>query len=128
VHRVTDLTAEVAGTIGEEQAAKGNTIPIDDLLIGSFRHRARLCGCYDRNGTQVIPLEFHSALQFSEGLAPVIHPDGTAGYIDHSGSLQIRLQPSRPWRFVAGLAAVTYGDRVEYIDRSGRRVAFHTTK
>ena len=35
VHPITDATAEIAGTIGGEQAAKGNTIPIDDLLIGS---------------------------------------------------------------------------------------------
>ena len=33
VHPITDATAEIAGTIGGEQAAKGNTIPIDDLLI-----------------------------------------------------------------------------------------------
>jgi len=35
VHPVTDATAEIAGTIGGEQAAKGITIPIDDLLIGT---------------------------------------------------------------------------------------------
>src|SRR5207253_10139731 len=35
VHPITDATAEIAGTIGGEQAAKGNTIPIDALLIGS---------------------------------------------------------------------------------------------
>ena len=35
VHPVTDTTAEIAGVIGGEQAAKGNMIPIDDLLIGS---------------------------------------------------------------------------------------------
>jgi len=35
VHPFTDTTAEIAGTIGGEQAVKGITIPIDDLLIGS---------------------------------------------------------------------------------------------
>jgi tRNA(fMet)-specific endonuclease VapC len=35
VHPITDATAEIAGRIGGERAAKGNTIPIDDLLIGS---------------------------------------------------------------------------------------------
>ena len=35
VNPVTDASAEIAGTIGGEQAAKGITIPIDDLLIGS---------------------------------------------------------------------------------------------
>jgi tRNA(fMet)-specific endonuclease VapC len=35
VQALTDSTAEIAGTIGGEQAAKGITIPTDDLLIGS---------------------------------------------------------------------------------------------
>lgn len=35
VHPVTDSTAEIAGQISGEQAAKGNTIPADDLLIGA---------------------------------------------------------------------------------------------
>jgi predicted nucleic acid-binding protein len=35
VHPITDPTAEIAGTIGGEQARQGNVIPIDDLLIGS---------------------------------------------------------------------------------------------
>jgi len=34
-HPVTTATAEIAGTIGGEQAAKGLTLPIDDLLIGA---------------------------------------------------------------------------------------------
>jgi predicted nucleic acid-binding protein len=29
------VATEIAGIIGGEQAAKGNVIPIDDLLIGS---------------------------------------------------------------------------------------------
>ena len=35
VHPVTDTTAEIAGQISGEQAAKGITLPADDLLIGS---------------------------------------------------------------------------------------------
>ena len=35
VHPVTDATAELGGSIGGEQAAKGITVPIDDLLIGT---------------------------------------------------------------------------------------------
>jgi predicted nucleic acid-binding protein len=35
VHPVTDATAEIAGTLGGEQAAKGIVLPMDDLLIGS---------------------------------------------------------------------------------------------
>jgi predicted nucleic acid-binding protein len=34
VHPVSDETAELAGTISGEEAAKGITLPIDDLLIG----------------------------------------------------------------------------------------------
>jgi predicted nucleic acid-binding protein len=35
VHPITDSTAEIAGQIGGEQAAKGITLPADDLLIGA---------------------------------------------------------------------------------------------
>ena len=35
VHSVTDSTAEIAGQLGGEQAAKGITLPAADLLIGA---------------------------------------------------------------------------------------------
>ena len=35
VHPITDITAEIAGQISGEQAAKGITLPADDLLIGA---------------------------------------------------------------------------------------------
>ncbi len=35
VHPITDCTAEIAGQISGEQAAKGITLPADDLLIGA---------------------------------------------------------------------------------------------
>ena len=35
LHPVTDGTAEIAGQISGEQAAKGITLPADDLLIGA---------------------------------------------------------------------------------------------
>lgn len=35
VHPISDSTAEIAGQISGEQAAKGITLPADDLLIGA---------------------------------------------------------------------------------------------
>ena|ERR1035437_7532295 len=35
VHPITDSTAEIAGQLSGEQAAKGITLPADDLLIGA---------------------------------------------------------------------------------------------
>jgi predicted nucleic acid-binding protein len=35
VYPITDITAELVGRIGAESAAKGVTIPFDDLLIGA---------------------------------------------------------------------------------------------
>ena len=35
MHPVTDSRAEIAGKISGEQAAKGITLPADDLLIGA---------------------------------------------------------------------------------------------
>jgi tRNA(fMet)-specific endonuclease VapC len=37
VHPITDSTAEIAGQLSGEQAAKGITLPADDLLIGARR-------------------------------------------------------------------------------------------
>jgi predicted nucleic acid-binding protein len=34
VHPVTDSTAEIIGRIGAEEAARGNTLPLADLVIG----------------------------------------------------------------------------------------------
>ena len=34
VHPVTESTAEIIGRIGAEEAAKGNTLPLADLIIG----------------------------------------------------------------------------------------------
>jgi len=63
VHPITDSTAEIAGQISGEQAAKGITLPADDLLIGASaleqgyavatlntRHFAKI------PGLQVLPL------------------------------------------------------------------------
>lgn len=41
VHPVTDSTAEIAGQISGEQAAKGMTLPADDLLIGASAGSSR---------------------------------------------------------------------------------------
>ena len=35
VHAVTELTAEIIGRVGAEQAAKGITLPLADLIIGA---------------------------------------------------------------------------------------------
>ena len=35
VHSISDRTAEIAGQLSGEQAAKGITLPADDLLIGA---------------------------------------------------------------------------------------------
>ena len=35
LHPITDTTAEIAGQTSGEQAAKGITLPVDDLLIGA---------------------------------------------------------------------------------------------
>ena len=35
VHPVTESTAEIIGRIGAEEAAKGATLPLADLIIGA---------------------------------------------------------------------------------------------
>jgi len=46
-----------------------------------------LWGFIDPTGKMVIPPQFNDASYFSGGLAPVILPDSSAGYIDETGEM-----------------------------------------
>ena len=83
-------------------------------------------GYINKSGLFVIPLQFESALPFSEGLAPIILSDGRGGYVDAQGLVRLLCGSCRPWRFIRDLAAVTFGDHVDYIDKSGKKVEAQT--
>ena len=93
--------------------------------LAAVRVRGRW-GYINRSGLFVIPLQFESALPFSEGLAPIILNDGRGGYVDAQGLVRLLCGSCRPWRFIRNLAAVTFGDHVDYIDKSGKKVELQT--
>jgi hypothetical protein len=84
---------------------------------------ARLCGYMDRTGKIVIPLQFHSAGDFSEGLAAV-SKNSRGGYIDKTGKTVIPLQFGSVRNFSEGLAFVNLGPggKYGYIDKTGKVV------
>ncbi|WP_128543801.1 WG repeat-containing protein [Larkinella soli] len=84
-------------------------------------------GFIDREGKEVIPLQYEDAASFSEGLA-CVKLGGKNGFIDKAGKMVIAPQFSRSCTasvFSEGLASVytTYDDGPSgYIDHSGRFV------
>jgi hypothetical protein len=98
-------------------------------LVGAFSEglaiaamtAADLRGYIDKTGHFVIQPRFKSSGSFHEGLATVVLPGGTGGYIDHTGELRIPVPPE--WHvfmdFNGGMAYAWIDDRIGYINRSG---------
>lgn len=78
-------------------------------------------GFVDRFGKQVIALEFDSAKNFSEGLAPV-QTGRKWGFIDRNGKYAIRPGFDSASPFSNGLALVSSGDKFGFIDHHGAQV------
>lgn len=86
-------------------------------------------GYVDRSGREVIPMQFFTAGDFAEGLAPVdaggvggrgegslCGPEINYGYIDKTGTFVIKPQFARASRFQNGRARVSVG-RITYAGR-----------
>ncbi|HOD80451.1 MAG: KWG Leptospira [Planctomycetes bacterium ADurb.Bin126] len=101
------------------------------------------CGYIDRNGKLVIPMEYTSGGDFSEGLAPVSrksqvvysslrpHPQGDGyvnatdepwGFIDPDNKLVVPMVYQYVWDFSEGLAPVRRNGLWGYVDKKGREV------
>lgn len=92
--------------------------------LGRGDRRNLRWGYVDGSGREVIPMQFLSAGDFAEGLAPV-NPGGEGslcgpppnyGYIDKTGAFVIRPQFSHASRFENGRARVSVG-RITYVGR-----------
>ena len=81
---------------------------------------------YYDTGKVTIEPRFDAAFNFSDGLAPVqVGPGGRGrGYIDRSGTVVIPPQYDWAGNFHEGIANVRIGDRMGYIDRTGKRNNF----
>lgn len=78
-------------------------------------------GFYDQNGQLVIPPNFSTTGDFSEGLAWV-QQLGRYGFIDGSGKVEIPLTFDSVEPFSEGLAAVKVGELIGFIDKTGKMV------
>ncbi len=83
------------------------------------------CGYIDRDGQTIVPFIYYGGTHFSEGLAHVYQKEKPVGFIDRAGKITIRTD-SREYHangmFSEGLASVRAGNKLGYIDRTGRLV------
>lgn len=79
------------------------------------------CGYINKKGEMVIPQEYNSASDFSEGLAAV-SKSGKYGYINIKNKIVIPEQFDDAKNFSEGLAAVGKGDLYGYINKRGKLV------
>ncbi|MBU1109627.1 MAG: WG repeat-containing protein [Candidatus Riflebacteria bacterium] len=100
----------------------GNTT-YERMLPMAFERAAvfadKLWGYLGSDGRQAIPLRFHEAVSFREGLAAV-RQENLWGYIDISGKFVIPEQFERAGNFASGTAIVIAKGNFGIIDRTGR--------
>ena len=123
------LAAVFAGKWGYMDISGRTAIDIAYHEAGSFSEglapvrRYALWGYIDRMGRETIPFRFSVASEFSEGLAFVCMPDGTKGYVDHSGKIIVdAMHFSECGSFHEGFARVCNDGHFGYIDRTGKLV------
>ncbi len=81
-------------------------------------------GFIDKTGNVILPANYYSAQDFSEGLAAV-RKSGLYGYIDRNGKFLIAEQYDYAEPFVNGRARVYLNGKPYYIDRSGKKLFEH---
>jgi WG containing repeat len=78
-------------------------------------------GYINLNGDRVIPPQYYSVNDFSEGLAAVVlTEDGKWGYVDKTGKMVIQPQFDEARKFSDGMAAVSQGGKWGYVDKTGK--------
>jgi hypothetical protein len=113
------VLAAFAVTPGVESKGALTPYPVRFPIVQQGKY-----GFMDCNGLVVIPPQYSSAQDFTEGLA-CVEKDGKCGYIDPNGREVISLQYSTyaNSHFSEGLAAVSVGDRWTgkwgFVDRTG---------
>lgn len=93
--------------------------------VNRYKHLFRIYendkfGFIDSTGTIIIKPVFHSAGEFSEGLAAA-RINGTYGYIDQSGKFVISPQFELATKFKEGIAIVSNARKPFYINKNGER-------
>lgn len=95
---------------------------VDTLKLERIKQKDRF-GFADENGKVVIPCQWKSASNFSEGLALVMSDRGEWGYIDKKGKIIIPYRWIQAGTFCEGLARVEDTNfKWGYIDKTGKEV------
>jgi hypothetical protein len=82
-------------------------------------------GCIDKTGKEIIPLTTDFFIwdeYFSEGLIAATNEKMSIGYIDKTGKVVIPYQYKSAEPFKNGRARVKIGDKVFYIDKTGKEL------
>lgn len=82
-------------------------------------------GLIDTNGKFIIPPKYESIIPFKDGLArasKVVNGKVKEGFIDIKGNAVIPFIYDRVYDFSEGLAKVEEGNRISFIDKSGRKI------
>jgi WG containing repeat len=103
-------------------------IPAQFSLANPFYNgRAFVCevsnyGYIDRNGKMVFRTNYIYDNRFSEGLAPVFSPDKHLAYADTNGNIVLKTPFEFGSHFSEGLALVIQGNKIGFIDKSGKLI------
>ena len=82
--------------------------------INNFRD-----GLLDKTGKWLVKPQFIQMGEFVDGLAMVTALDGKVGFIDQSGAVVIPHQYDKAYDFQGGLAAVSIGSQMGFINKTG---------
>jgi hypothetical protein len=103
----------------------GLTVVRLDVIVPSEDFPITKSGCIDKTGKEIIPLTTDFLIwheYFSEGLIADANDDMSIGFIDKTGKVVIPYQYKSVAPFKNGRAEVKKGDKVFYIDKTGKQL------
>ena len=89
--------------------------------VYNWEDGGKIYGFVDKHGVEVIPLKYHDARQFNDGIAAV-QLDANWGFIDKNGKEIITLKYQDAREFNEGLAPVQLDKKWGFIDKKGVEV------
>jgi hypothetical protein len=105
--------------------AEGLAVVHLDVVVPGEDFAITKSGCIDKTGKEIIPLTTDFFIwdeYFSEGLIAAANDDMSIGFIDKTGKVVIPYQYKSAEPFKNGRAKVKIGDKVFYIDKSGKEL------
>lgn len=100
----------------------------DYTYIGEFRdgyadiRKEGTIGFINEKKVLVVPMQYYTFSNFSEGLISVSNGENKYGFLDTKGRLAIPFQYDKVFSFSEGLALVVKGTKFGFIDKKGKTV------